>query len=125
MTLSSAILAGEKLLRLGLAPLTAANTLARLAGMHIRPVAIPCLFTLVFHVHCPGCGMTRAFDLLWSGQFRQAIAMNMLSPVVFLLLWWIFYLQLSEFRGHIGLLFRRLLNNSGSTEDGATSNFFF
>jgi len=119
LTLSSTILAGEKLMRLGLAPLTAVNTLAHLAGLHARPVALPCLFTLVFHHRCPGCGMTRAFDLLWTAHFRQAIAMNRLAPLVFLLLWWIFYLQLAEFRGHIGLLFRRLSYKSSG--DGATS----
>ena len=124
MTLSSAILTGEKLMRLGLAPLTAANTLAHLVGLHVRPVALPCLFTLVFHRHCPGCGMTRAFDLLWTGHFRQSLAMNPLAPIVFVLLWWIFCLQLAEFRGHIGLSFRRLIRNPESTEDGATSNFF-
>jgi len=124
LTLSSAILTGEKLMRLSLAPLTAANTLAHLAGLHVRPVALPCLFTLIFHHHCPGCGMTRAFDLLWTGHFRQALAMNPLAPIVFVLLWWIFYLQLAEFRGHIGLSFRRLIHHPESAEDGATSNFF-
>lgn len=121
MTLSSAIMTGEKLMRLSLAPLTAANTLAHLAGLHVRPVAVPCLFTLIFHHPCPGCGMTRAFDFLWTGQFRQALAMNKLSPIVFLLLWWIFYLQLVELRGHMGLLFRRNLLRSGSSGDGATT----
>ena len=73
MTLSSAIMTGEKLMRLGLAPLTAVNTLAHLAGLHVRPVALPCLFTLIFHHHCLGCGMTRAFDFLYTGHFRQAL----------------------------------------------------
>jgi Protein of unknown function (DUF2752) len=114
-------MAGEKLLRLGLAPLTAVNTLAHLAGLHVRPVALPCLFTLIFHHHCLGCGMTRAFDLLWTGHFRQALAMNRLAPIVFILLWWIFYLQLAELRGHMGLPFRRNLLKSGSSGDGATT----
>lgn len=122
MTLGSAIMAGEKLMRLSLAPLTAINTLAHLAGLHARPVAIPCLFTLVFHHHCLGCGMTRAFDFLYTGHFRQALAMNKLVPIVFLLLWWIFYLQLAEFRGQIRLPFRRYMPKSSG--DGATSIYF-
>jgi len=122
LTLGSAIMTGEKLMRLGLAPLTAANTLAHLAGLHARPVAIPCLFTLVFHHHCLGCGMTRAFDFLYTGHFRQALAMNKLVPIVFLLLWWIFYLQLREFRGQIRLPFRRYIPKSSG--DGATSIYF-
>ncbi len=122
MTLSSVIMVGEKLMRLGLAPLTAVNTLAHLAGLHARPVAVPCLFTLVFHRHCPGCGMTRAFDLLYTGHFQQALAMNKAVPIVFLLIWWIFYLQLTEFRGQIRLLFRRNMPNSSG--DGATSIYF-
>jgi len=122
LTLGSVIMAGEKLMRLSLAPLTAVNTLAHLAGLHARPVAIPCLFTLIFHHHCLGCGMTRAFDFLYTGHFRQALAMNRLVPIVFLLLWWIFYLQLAEFRGQIRLPFRRYMPKSSS--DGATSIYF-
>jgi hypothetical protein len=121
LTLSSAILTGEKLMRVGLAPLTAANTIAHLAGLHVRPVALPCLFTLIFHHHCLGCGMTRAFDLLWTGHFRQSFAMNKLAPIVFILLWWIFYLQLAQFRGQMGSLFRRIVLRTGSSGDGATT----
>jgi len=121
LTLSSAILTGEKIMRLGLAPLTAANTLTHLAGLHVRPVALPCIFTLIFHHPCPGCGMTRAFDLLWMGQFRQALSMNKFAPIVFILLWWIFYLQLAEFRGHMGALSRRYIFKSQPHRDEASS----
>jgi hypothetical protein len=32
---------------------------------------------------CPGCGMTRAFVLLWRGRIGEAIASNPASPFVF------------------------------------------
>jgi hypothetical protein len=34
--------------------------------------------------NCPGCGMARAFVLLWRGQLREAIKSNPLSPIVFI-----------------------------------------
>lgn len=38
---------------------------------------------------CPGCGMTRAFVLLWRGRFREAIRSNPASPVVFIAFIWL------------------------------------
>jgi len=34
--------------------------------------------------NCPGCGMTRAFVLLWRGQVREAIRSNPVSPFLFI-----------------------------------------
>ncbi|MBS7409979.1 MAG: DUF2752 domain-containing protein, partial [Muribaculaceae bacterium] len=35
-----------------------------------------CPSKLIFHIPCPGCGMTRALILLCHGQFVSAIALN-------------------------------------------------
>jgi hypothetical protein len=39
--------------------------------------------------NCPGCGMLRAFALLWRGRLRQAIGSNPASPFVFAALVWL------------------------------------
>lgn len=41
----------------------------------------PCLFTWLFGVHCPGCGLTTAFLHILRFEFREAIAMN---PMIFI-----------------------------------------
>ena len=33
-------------------------------------------------LHCPGCGMTRSLHAILNGDFEQAIAYNLLAPVV-------------------------------------------
>jgi hypothetical protein len=33
-------------------------------------------------LHCPGCGLTRSVHALLNGNFSQAIAYNVLSPIV-------------------------------------------
>lgn len=38
---------------------------------------------------CPGCGMTRAFVLLWRGRLRQAVISNPASPFFFATLVWL------------------------------------
>jgi hypothetical protein len=35
-----------------------------------------CVWRRLFHVHCPGCGLTRAMCLLAHGHYADAIAMN-------------------------------------------------
>lgn len=42
-----------------------------------------CLYWNLFGVHCPGCGMTRAFSALLHGEFSRALAYNKLVCVVF------------------------------------------
>jgi hypothetical protein len=90
----------DPVIRLSLAPLSAVNSLARVAG-HSSILRVPCLFTAVFHHACPGCGLTRALDLLWRGRWHEAVAMNPLSPLVFLLLSGVFWLQAAEIYGQI------------------------
>ena len=38
---------------------------------------------------CPGCGMGRAFVLLWRGRLRQAFRSNPASPFLFTALIWL------------------------------------
>lgn len=39
--------------------------------------------------NCPGCGMGRAFVLLWRGRLRQAVGSNPASPFLFAALIWL------------------------------------
>jgi hypothetical protein len=42
-----------------------------------------CLYWNVFGVHCPGCGMTRAFSALLHHDFTRALSYNKLVVLVF------------------------------------------
>ena len=44
---------------------------------------IPCPIYTIFHVYCPGCGVTRMLGALLKGNFYQAFRYN---PLVFMLL---------------------------------------
>ena len=44
---------------------------------------IPCPIYTIFHVYCPGCGVTRMLGALFKGNFYQAFRYN---PLVFILL---------------------------------------
>ena len=43
---------------------------------------VPCLFTAVLGVRCPGCGMTRAVSCAAHGRFRDALRYNPLVVLV-------------------------------------------
>ncbi len=51
---------------------------------HIK--LFPCLFKSVFHIPCPGCGMTRAFILLGHFRFQEALAININSIFAYIIL---------------------------------------
>ena len=40
------------------------------------PFAPPCLFTMLFGAHCPGCGSLRALHALAHGDLTAALAFN-------------------------------------------------
>jgi Protein of unknown function (DUF2752) len=42
-----------------------------------------CGFARMFHVPCPGCGMTRAVTLLLAGDWRASLRMHALAVPVF------------------------------------------
>ncbi len=46
-------------------------------------ILIPCLFTTLFDVHCPGCGITHAFIELLSFNFAEAWHYN---PLIFIVI---------------------------------------
>jgi hypothetical protein len=48
-----------------------------------------CLFHRVTGRRCPGCGMSRAFVLLWRGRIQEAIRSNPASPFLFATLFWL------------------------------------
>jgi len=54
-----------------------------------RPVPDLCPIHRATGHNCPGCGMTRAFVLLWRGRLRQAVRSNPASPFVFATLVWL------------------------------------
>ena len=47
------------------------------AGINILP---PCLYSTLFHVRCPGCGITTATTLILQGRLTDAWHTN---PLVF------------------------------------------
>ena len=43
----------------------------KISGLHF-----PCLFALLFHLYCPGCGCTRAAEALFRLDFAASLAAN-------------------------------------------------
>ena len=43
-----------------------------------------CPIKAITGIPCPGCGMTRAFMAIASGNLREAIGYNLFSPILFL-----------------------------------------
>ena len=43
----------------------------------------PCIFQQVFHVPCPGCGLTRSFKAIWRGDVWLALRYHPLGPLYF------------------------------------------
>lgn len=49
-----------------------------------HPLPELCLIHRATGHNCPGCGMVRAFVLLWRGELREAVRSNPMSPFVFI-----------------------------------------
>ncbi len=56
-----------------------------LPGLPRRPLPSLCVTRTVFHMNCPGCGMSRSFAGMAHGDLRAAFALHRLGPAVFLL----------------------------------------
>jgi len=61
--------------------------IAGLAVFHVwtpsgDPTHAVCLLRRLFHLPCPGCGMTRAFAALAKGDWSTAVALHPLAPVL-------------------------------------------
>ena len=55
------------------------------AGINILP---PCLYSTLFHVRCPGCGITTATTLILQGRLADAWHTNPLAfPAIVIILW--------------------------------------
>lgn len=69
----------------GLAILTAAFGLAaaRAAGHDLLPERDLCWSRVLLGQECPGCGLTRSFIAVASGQLGHALAYNRLGPILF------------------------------------------
>lgn len=65
----------DELFRIGLAALAAAAALAVLYLCVLRNYfpAVPCFFSTVLGIYCPGCGGTRALSALLHGHFFSAV----------------------------------------------------
>ena len=54
------------------------------AGINIMP---PCLYSTLFHIRCPGCGITTATTLILQGRFVDAWHTNPLAfPAIIIIL---------------------------------------
>lgn len=72
----------DELFRIGVAALTAIILLAVLYLCVLRNVLlpVPCFFTTILGIYCPGCGGTRACLALLHGQFLKAVWYHPLIP---------------------------------------------
>jgi hypothetical protein len=68
---------------------------------------VPCIFTTLFGVHCPGCGMKTAIIQLLGLDWRSAMATNPLSPAALGAVAWLSLKQLKHY-----------LSNGGVKRDG-------
>lgn len=59
---------------------------------------IPCLFHYVFHLKCPGCGITHMLLALSRGRLGAAFQSN---PVIFCFLPFITWIVLKAIRGYL------------------------
>lgn len=65
------------------------------SGLVISPDHLPqfetCLFRRLFHLDCPGCGLTRAFLLIPRGEVFQALSLNWGALSLYLLFAMMFF----------------------------------
>jgi hypothetical protein len=69
----------------------------------IVDITIPCFFSYVFDIHCPGCGLTRSFIEILQLNFKKSFEYNILIlPIgVFMI-----YYMVRDF-----INFRKIFNN--------------
>jgi TRAP-type C4-dicarboxylate transport system permease large subunit len=103
--------------RIGAAGL-AGGTLAGTLLLAFFPAGMPfCLFRLLFHVPCPGCGMTRSLISFWRADWLLSLRYHPLGIPIFMLC--IYLLVISFFHrplahtSHTVPRFLRLLQHPG------------
>lgn len=57
---------------------------------------VNCIFKSVFGIPCPGCGLTRGFRALFSGDFIKAESYNILTIPIFLFLLFVLVLMIID-----------------------------
>lgn len=60
----------------------------------ICDITIPCFFHTLFDIHCPGCGLTRAFMSLMKLDFQSAYNYN---PLIFIVIPSIIYFIIKDY----------------------------
>ena len=73
-----------------LALLPAALLYALLPPFWARLLDVPCLWTALLGVNCPGCGLKTALSCLVHGDFAKGMGINPLAPLVLALLAYLF-----------------------------------
>lgn len=53
-------------------------------------VDLPCLFTMILGLQCPGCGLKTAIVALIDGDLSRALTINPVAPIVLALMVLIF-----------------------------------
>ena len=54
--------------------------------LFIQNISFPCPCKTIFHIPCPGCGMTRAFKALFQLELLKSFHYHVLSIPIFLLI---------------------------------------
>ena len=51
---------------------------------HTHTHGPPCMIRSIFHIPCPGCGMTRSIEALWTGDLLTSVRYHPLGLPIFL-----------------------------------------
>jgi hypothetical protein len=103
------------LLRASLLPLVLIYCLLPPAGRAF--LDIPCLFTTIFAIHCPGCGMKTAIVQLVELDWKAAVATNPLALPAFAALAWVSIHELTNFYSNRGVKRDRIFNHRTANDD--------
>ena len=79
--------------------------LSILLKMHgIVDITIPCFFSYVFDIHCPGCGLTRSFIEILQLNFKKSLEYNILTLPIGVSMIYYIVRDFINFRKNIKLL---------------------
>ena len=57
---------------------------------------IPCIFKSIFHIPCPGCGLTRSFKAIVHLSFINSFKYNILGIPLFIFFLYFVFLELKD-----------------------------
>src|SRR5690349_4796306 len=78
---------------------------------------VPCLFTAVFGIHCPGCGMKSAIIQLLGLNWREAVATNPLAPGALAALAWVSLKEMKQCLLEGGITRDRIFHHRAAVDD--------